>query len=92
VNRRFFFKNVSASENHQFQIFEKKRSRINELWIPIISKPLKACDFHERTSKEPTIFWSSLFDFFNFFEKRDYMPKSGSLFVENHGSDSYEPP
>jgi hypothetical protein len=25
---------------------------------PLFQKPLKACDFHGRTSKEPTIFWS----------------------------------
>lgn len=26
--------------------------------FPLFQKPSKACDFHERTSEEPTIFWS----------------------------------
>jgi hypothetical protein len=42
--------------------------------------------------KNPQFSGPSYLIFSIFFEKRDCMPKSGSLFVENHGYDSYEPP
>lgn len=61
------FFNVSASKNHQFQVFENKNQNQNELWIPIISKAFKSLWFSWKNQWRTHNFLVLVIWFFQFF-------------------------
>jgi hypothetical protein len=57
-----FFENNSKSNNHQFWLFQIPQ-RTNGKFLVNISKSSRTNCFHERTGKEPAVFWSVVLTF-----------------------------